>query len=239
MEKSRRPNVLVFFTDQQRWDTTGIHGNPMGLTPVFDDMAIHGTNVEYAFTPQPVCGSGQGLPADRHVRHATAIQHHRNGLTLTKKRKRMADCFREAGYYTGYIGKWHLAPGQREVAEADRGGYEYWLGANSLEHTSTAYNTVVYDGDNQPVRLPGYRVDALTDAAIRFLMTAKTIEIKMRRESRFSYFFHFLSRIFRTVLMISPPRTSIRTDRFQISRRIWPLWCGGMPWGEPVRVLRW
>lgn len=190
MEKSRRPNVLVFFTDQQRWDTTGIHGNPMGLTPVFDDMAIHGTNVEYAFTPQPVCGPARACLQTG--MYATAIQHHRNGLTLTKKRKRMADCFREAGYYTGYIGKWHLAPGQREVAEADRGGYEYWLGANSLEHTSTAYNTVVYDGDNQPVRLPGYRVDALTDAAIRFLDDCKNHRDKNAEGKPFFLFLSFL-----------------------------------------------
>ena len=29
------PNVIVFFTDQQRWDTTGVHGNPLDLTPKF------------------------------------------------------------------------------------------------------------------------------------------------------------------------------------------------------------
>ena len=39
-----RPNVLVFFTDQQRWDTTGVHGNPMGLTPTFDRLAQDGTH---------------------------------------------------------------------------------------------------------------------------------------------------------------------------------------------------
>ena len=27
--QSKRPNVIVFFTDQQRWDTTGSHGNPL------------------------------------------------------------------------------------------------------------------------------------------------------------------------------------------------------------------
>ena len=27
-----RPKVIVFFTDQQRWDTTGVHGNPPGHT---------------------------------------------------------------------------------------------------------------------------------------------------------------------------------------------------------------
>ena len=51
-----QPNVIVFFTDQQRYDTTGIHGNPCGLTPNFDQMAMEGTHANLAFTPQPVCG---------------------------------------------------------------------------------------------------------------------------------------------------------------------------------------
>ena len=28
MTATDRPNVIVFFTDQQRWDTAGVHGNP-------------------------------------------------------------------------------------------------------------------------------------------------------------------------------------------------------------------
>jgi hypothetical protein len=28
--------VIVFFTDQQRWDTVGLHGNPPDLTPNLD-----------------------------------------------------------------------------------------------------------------------------------------------------------------------------------------------------------
>src|SRR3982751_3349130 len=31
-----RPNVVVFFTDQQRWDSVGLHGNPLDLTPNLD-----------------------------------------------------------------------------------------------------------------------------------------------------------------------------------------------------------
>ncbi|MDH7571668.1 MAG: sulfatase-like hydrolase/transferase, partial [Armatimonadota bacterium] len=42
-------------------------------------------------------------------------------------------------------------------------------GANVLEFTSEAYRTTLYDNDCQPVRLPGYRVDAVTDAAIRYI----------------------------------------------------------------------
>jgi hypothetical protein len=39
----RPPNVIVVFTDQQRWDTTGVHGNPLGLAPNFDSMARTGS----------------------------------------------------------------------------------------------------------------------------------------------------------------------------------------------------
>src|SRR5438552_3026073 len=31
------------------------------------------------------------------------------------------------------------------------------------------YNTIVYDNENQPRKLPGYRVDAIVDASIRYI----------------------------------------------------------------------
>jgi hypothetical protein len=49
--------VIVFFTDQQRWDTAGAHGNPLGLTPNFDRSAREGTWVRRSFTVQPVASS--------------------------------------------------------------------------------------------------------------------------------------------------------------------------------------
>ncbi len=164
-------NVLVFFTDQQRFDTTGVGHNPCGLTPNFDRMASDGTFPERAFTPQPVCGPARAVLQTG--KYATTTGNFKNGIPLPDNTKTMADYFNEAGYTTAYIGKWHLAQNRGAVPKEQRGGYQYWLGANSLEHTSTAYHTVVYDNDNQPVELPGYRVDALTDAAIRFLDNQK------------------------------------------------------------------
>ncbi len=55
------------------------------------------------------------------------------------------------------------------VPEERRAGYQYWLGSDILEFTSEPYRTVMYDNDDQPVRLPGYRVDALTDSAVRYI----------------------------------------------------------------------
>ncbi len=163
---NQRPNVIVFFTDQQRWDTTGVHGNPMGLTPNFDRMARQGTHIYNSFTCQPVCGPARsclqtGL-------YATASGCFKNGIPLPSGQKTMAHYFREAGYQTGYIGKWHLAE-EEPVPQEKRGGYQYWLASEILEFSSDAYDTVLYNNDNEEVKLPGYRVDAQTDAAIRYI----------------------------------------------------------------------
>ncbi len=166
MKKKNRPNILVFFTDQQRWDSTGTHANPLDLTPNFDRMAAAGTDVFNSFTCQPVCGPARsclqtGL-------YATTSGCYRNGAVPKPGQKMLAHYFRKAGYQTGYIGKWHLADGD-PVPERQRGGYQYWLAANALESTSDSYRCDLFDEKNRPVRLPGYRVDALTDAAIRYI----------------------------------------------------------------------
>ncbi|MET3872489.1 arylsulfatase A-like enzyme [Puniceicoccus vermicola] len=84
----------------------------------------------------------------------------------------LAKCYRGAGYRTGYIGKWHLAgkdQGKGPVKEKYRGGYQDWLAANTVETTSGPFSTILWNEKNEPVRLPGYRVDAMTDAAIRYI----------------------------------------------------------------------
>ena len=180
---NRRPNVIVFFTDQQRWDTTGVHGNPLDLTPNFDSLARAGTDVHYGFTCQPVCGPARsclqtGL-------YATESGCYRNGIPLPQDSRTLAHYFGDAGYDTAYIGKWHLADsGPGPVPPEQRGGYDYWLASNVLEFTSDAYDTVIYDGDGQAHKLPGYRVDALTDAAIRY--------IDQRQANPFFLFLSFL-----------------------------------------------
>jgi arylsulfatase A-like enzyme len=98
---------------------------------------------------------------------------YRNHLPLPASTPTLAHHFGAAGYHTGYIGKWHLAD-RDPVPEGQRGGYQSWLAANLLEFCSDAYETVLYDEQERAVRLPGYRADALGDAAIRFLDAHQT-----------------------------------------------------------------
>ncbi|BDZ42189.1 acetylglucosamine-6-sulfatase [Paraoerskovia sediminicola] len=163
---ARRPNVIVFFTDQQRADTLGVTGNPSGLTPNLDRMAGRGTMFEAACASNPVCAPSRAAVLTG--RYPTEAGVHNNLMPLDPSIPTLGQIYQEAGYRTGYIGKWHLGS-TNPVPREERQGYDHWLASNLLEFTSDAYRTVVYDDDGTPVELPGYRADGITDAAIRFI----------------------------------------------------------------------
>ncbi|HAI10789.1 MAG TPA: arylsulfatase [Phycisphaerales bacterium] len=171
---AKRPNVVVFFTDQQRWDCSSLHGNPLDLMPNFDRLAQEQTHLANCFTCQPVCGPARSCLQTGQYATTTGVW--KNGNILPTDRKNLATCFNEAGYHTGYIGKWHLAgikhndrTGGGIVPKDKRGGYQHWLGVEALEFSEHEYKTVLYDNDDKPVTLPGYRSDAVADAGIRYI----------------------------------------------------------------------
>ncbi|MFP4355181.1 MAG: sulfatase-like hydrolase/transferase [Phycisphaerae bacterium] len=171
------PNILFFFTDQQRWDTCGCYGQPMDVTPNLDQLAAEGVRFESAFTCQPVCGPARaclqtGL-------WATQVGTFTNGIPLPLEAKTIAHHLGDAGYQTGYVGKWHLASRQqgREYWDAPvppqrRGGYrDFWHAADVLEFTSHSYDGHMWDTAGNRVDFPQgrYRVDHQTDLALEFL----------------------------------------------------------------------
>lgn len=165
-DAQRRPSVIVFFTDQQRADTLGALGNPVGLTPNVDLMAREGVLFEAACSTNPVCAPARSALLTGRYPTATGVW--RNGIGLDSDIPSMARAFKSSGYTTGYIGKWHLSL-ENPVPPHERADWDHWLASNILEFTSDAYRTVVWDDDGEPVELPGYRADAIVDAAIRFV----------------------------------------------------------------------
>lgn len=105
-----RPNIVFYFSDQQRWDTLGCYGQPLRVTPNLDALAANGTRYENAFTCQPVCGPARACLQTG--RYATEVGCEINGRALPfGSVKTLAQSFNEAGYATAYVGKWHLATG--------------------------------------------------------------------------------------------------------------------------------
>lgn len=173
MPTARRPNVLVILSDQQRWDTVGAYGCPIDLTPNLDAMARRGVRFGRAFTCQPVCAPARGCLQTG--KYATAHGVYRNGFPLPETERTLAHAFKEAGYDVGYTGKWHLAEtGAGPIPPERRGGYvDHWIAADLLEFTSHPYDGEMFDADMASVPIEGYRVDATTEYAMRFVRTPR------------------------------------------------------------------
>ena len=182
-DRPSKPNILLFFTDQQRWDTCGCYGQELDVTPNLDRMAAEGVRFEQAFTCQPVCGPARACLQTG--KYAAEVGCFRNGIALPQDHKTIAHWLSEAGYEVGYVGKWHLASTHR-LGEADvdhrerpvpmeyRGGYkDYWVASDVLEFTSHSYDGHMFDAAGRKVEFPPdrYRADCVTDWAVEFLRT--------------------------------------------------------------------
>lgn len=177
-----QPNMIVFFTDQQRWDTCGCYGQKLDVTPHLDQMAAEGVRFEQTFTCQPLCGPARAaLQTGRYPSEVGCDTNHR---LLPIEAPTLAKQLAGAGYETAYIGKWHLAScGPRNGADdfrvrpvpmERRGGYQdFWLAADALEHTSHSYDGHMFDSQGVQRDFPAgtYRVDAQTDWVIEYLET--------------------------------------------------------------------
>ena len=86
-----RPNVIVFFTDQQRWDTVGAAGSPLGLTPNLDRWPGAARMFETALHPPTGLRAGPRRDADGPVpdAHRRLPQRRRR---CPRMRRRSADC---------------------------------------------------------------------------------------------------------------------------------------------------
>lgn len=171
---NKQPNIVLYLSDQQRWDTLGCYGQQLPVSPNLDALAADGVRFENAFTCQPVCGPARSCLQSG--MWATRTGCFRNGIALPENTETIAHLFNEAGYDTAYTGKWHLAssPGERletlPVPVEKRGGYkDYWMAADVLEFTSDGYGGCVYDENNQKVKFKGYRSDCINAFALDYL----------------------------------------------------------------------
>ena len=104
---SERPNIVFIMTDDQRHDTLGCAGHPIVKTPNIDQLAADGVRFRNMFVSSSICW----------VSRATILtgQHARSWGSSTRPdviRDGRADdiypkVLREAGYRTGFFGKWH------------------------------------------------------------------------------------------------------------------------------------
>jgi len=102
----QRPNILILYTDQQRWDALGVNGNPDIKTPNLDALAAHGVNFDHFFVQSAVCMpsrisflSGQ---------YPSTLGTYDNGVPVPEHWITLPKLLRNYGYHSANIGKLHF-----------------------------------------------------------------------------------------------------------------------------------
>ncbi|MBN1670427.1 MAG: sulfatase-like hydrolase/transferase [Kiritimatiellae bacterium] len=105
----RAPNIVLFFTDQQRFDTIHALNNPVIRTPNLDRLCREGAAFTSAYSPCPVC-----VPARCCMKYGRYPVHtgcYDNGDPMPiDGRPSLMDALSAAGYRTHGIGKCHFTP---------------------------------------------------------------------------------------------------------------------------------
>ncbi|MBV7334545.1 sulfatase-like hydrolase/transferase [Chloroflexi bacterium TSY] len=134
---SQRPNILIIVVDQLRADVCGCYGGWPSATPNLDRLAAGGTVFTQAYCPYPQCSPTRAslMTGLEPLRTGIGIQSNYRMLgertveQLDPALPALGPLFREAGYRTGYIGKWHLDAEEPTDNLSDR-GFDYYFRSN-------------------------------------------------------------------------------------------------------------
>jgi uncharacterized sulfatase len=182
-----RTNVVIILADDMGYGELGCYGHPRFKTPQIDRMAAEGVRLAQFNTPMPFCAPTRGALL-------TGRYPFRNGLTtnptpdaspqadlvaLGPGEVTLAQLFKQAGYATGMVGKWHLGHKTPEQLPTGRGFDEY-LG-------------IPYSNDMRPVHLlEGDRVVEypVVQATLTRRYTERAVKFLERNRDR-PFFFYF------------------------------------------------
>jgi len=194
-----RPNILFVFYDQYRADLIGAYGGGANIsTPNIDRLAAEGALFTNGLSTTPVCTPYRGmLMTGRYPTHTGLML---NFLEANPTAVGVAEVFRDAGYRTAFMGKWHLAAGSHKMAWVGqengsweqaqpyidehpdynfvppgpaRLGFDDWAAYNfHTDFLAAPY----YRNTPERLIMDGYESEALTDMSIQYMTDAQRAE---------------------------------------------------------------
>ncbi len=108
MKSLNRPNVLLIYTDQQRWDSLRCYGNHVAITPNLDALAQEGALFQKFFVQNPVCTPSRFSMLTGRYCSSTGVGS--NGHKFPSHLTPVNELLSPYGYHTAQIGKLHFDP---------------------------------------------------------------------------------------------------------------------------------
>lgn len=174
-----RPNVVVFFTDDQGYGDLGCYGSKDLQTPNIDRLATQGVRFTTWYSAAPVCSpsraslltgrspQGAGVPGN--------VSSYPGAPGMPPGQVTIAERLKPLGYATAAVGKWHLgsAPGATPNVQGFDRFFGFYAGCvDNYSHTFYWDAPHVHDlrRDDREVHEDGtYLTDIVTREAVRFV----------------------------------------------------------------------
>lgn len=177
-----RPNVVFIFVDDLGWADVACFGGRVP-TPNIDRLAKEGTQFRQFYVASPICSpsrcgviTGQ-FPArwriTSYLQTKAGNRECEQADFLDPKAPSLPRVFKEAGYATAHIGKWHLGGG-RDVTEAPKfAAYGYDLGLGTYESPEPAaalgLKTTPWENQREPQQVERHeRTRWMIDQTLQF-----------------------------------------------------------------------
>jgi arylsulfatase A-like enzyme len=162
----RRPNVVLIYTDDQRYDSLGVVQREQGgrgrfpwiRTPHLDRLAAEGVRFRNAFVVNSLCSPSRASFLTGRYGHENGVVN--NHTPFPETAATVATLLRAAGYRTGYVGKWHMGPQRGPRPGFDRSASFIGQGR---------YVDCPFELDGRETPTKGWVDDVSTDYAIDFL----------------------------------------------------------------------
>ena len=164
-----RPNVIVFLADDLGYGDLGIYGNPDLKTPHLDRLAYDGIRFTQHYSGSPLCAPARASLLTGRYNHRTgalSVESNRGLDRISLKEATIADIFKNAGYATAMIGKWHNGLHDMRYHPNNRGFDEFY---GFLNGGMDYWNWIIeYNG--QPEKSDGrYLTDVFSSHANQFI----------------------------------------------------------------------
>lgn len=155
-ERLKRPNIMMFMTDDQGWADVGWRfEGPMSPTPKLDAFRKVSTELMQMYSA-PLCSPSRAMLFTGRLAHHTGygpavtegIMNHLSGNETL-----LAEILKANGYYNAMFGKWHLGITEKRNRPENR-GFDAVFGEGSIKYTSR-WNTLTFNDKSISVKLQG------------------------------------------------------------------------------------
>ncbi len=164
-----RKNVLYVFGDEHRWCSMPGQPHANVVAPTFDAFARQNFVMQNCISNYPLCTPYRGILLSGRWPQQTGLMRNGPDMALPASEHGLGTAFKEAGYNTAYVGKWHLYNGENHFVPPGplRFGFDYW---RVWGHTNKHFDDFTWDSQTgQRQEYPGWAPIAMTDQAITFL----------------------------------------------------------------------